>query len=145
MVFFAHQNPVAWDPAEDGAAPATADPAQLLPPSGTDDVLLHRDLVRLLVEGAFGTASSRPRELLSNADELAARFRALKPPFFDASGDRRGGRGEYVVVLRPQFSGGDAVLDSASLEIWTRDGSATMSAWKQIHKLVIEHGRRAAH
>jgi hypothetical protein len=144
MVFFTHQNPVAWDPVGDTGTSA-ADPARLLPPNGTDDVLLHRDLVRLLVEGAYGIGTSRARELLGNANELAARFRALQPPFFDAAGDRRGGRGEYVVVLRPQFSGGDAVLDSAALEIWTRDGSATTSAWKQIHNLVIEHGRRAAH
>jgi hypothetical protein len=139
LVFFTHQNPVAWDNAE-----SNAEPAPLLPPNGTDDVLLHRDLVRLLVEGAFGVNNSRPGQLLASADELAARFRAQQPPFFDASGDRRGGRGEYIVVLRPQFAGGDAILDSAALEIWTRGGSATTSNWKQIQNLVIEHGRRAA-
>ena len=78
----------------------------LLPPNGTDDVLLFRDLVDILVANAYGGTDATKKELVDSPDVLAKRFRSLDPPFFDASGDRRGGRGEYVVALRPQFAEG---------------------------------------
>jgi hypothetical protein len=157
LVFFAHQNPVAWD-VEVKEEPKSSDSSfilppsslTLLPPNGTDDVLVFRDLVRLLAESAYPSDRRTSPQLLANADELAARLRATEPPFFDSSGDRRGGRGEYIVVLRPQFARGAPVLTEAVLEIWTRDDpangiSAARPNWKQIQKLVIEHGQRAAY
>lgn len=131
VVFFAHQNPIAWD--ADG---------QLKPPNGTDDVLVYRDLMRVLLECVFGRHDSQTR-LLGSSDQLAARFRALSPPFFDASGDRLGGQGEFVVVVRPQFSGGATIVADAVLEIWTRTESG--GAWQRLQRLVIEHGRRSAY
>lgn len=144
LVFFTHQNPGAWDPIDAGQSAAHADStALLLPPNGTDDVLLSRDLVRVLIESAFPDSGVGPRRLIDSAEELAQKFRGRQPPFFDAAGDRLGGYGEHVVVLRPQFAGGAPVLASATLEIWRRDGAGVRSAWTQIQNLVIEHGRRA--
>src|SRR5260370_10580222 len=47
LVFFTHQNPVAWD--------AQPDPAKfaLYGPNGTDDVLHFSDMVRILAEAAY--------------------------------------------------------------------------------------------
>jgi hypothetical protein len=144
LVFFTHQNPGAWDPLDAGQSAAhTTQSALLLPPNGTDDVLLYRDLIRVLVESAFPHSAAGPRKLIQNSEEFAQRFRNRKPPFFDASGDRLGGYDEHVVVLRPQFASGAPVLASATLEIWRRDGSGVRSAWTQIQNLEIEHGRRA--
>jgi hypothetical protein len=106
--------------------------------------------------------------VIDSAEELAARLRGRRPAFFDETGDRLGGRGEYVVALRPEIrdtGGGTEVLSSAKLEVWTRDELATAArrregtgvaallaptaprprapatTWKLIKSLVIEHGR----
>jgi hypothetical protein len=152
LVFFAHQNPVAWDangeaagqnPSADNAVQSNVF-APLLPPTGTDEVLLHRDLMRVLLESAFVKQEANRMRLLSNADELAVRLRGRQPAFFDAAGDRRGG-GEYVVAVKPEFSGGGTILAETVLEIWTRDSvspNPVAGGWRRIQRLVIEHGRR---
>src|SRR5262249_20354008 len=133
LVFFTHQNPVEWPADPDGAPP----PADAVRPSATDDVLLHRDLVKILVEAAYRLpdeagppppGGERAPALIASADGLGARLRGRRPAFFDADGDRLGGRGEYVIVLRPEIrdtGGGAEVRSEAYLEVWTRDELAT--------------------
>jgi hypothetical protein len=149
LVFFTHQNPVAWDVGADLVPLPGAtgdDPGVLLPPTATDDVLLHAELVRILVESTYGTAGQAGAE---NADALADRLRGRRPEFFEPDGNRRGGRGEFVVALRPQISdaeGGAQVLASAVLEVWTRAAaggdSPRPSTWRLIRRLEIDHARR---
>jgi hypothetical protein len=120
LVFFAHQNPVAWD--ADKPLPARADARfGLFPPDGTDDVLHFADVTRILAEAAFGLGPSSPNkdDLLTSSDELKNRLQRLDPPFFDEVGNRRGGQGEYVLYLRPQMIGN---TQGAKLEVWTRKG-----------------------
>jgi hypothetical protein len=153
FVFFAHQNPVAWDEEQikagsvsDGRRTGDSSPSvanasgsDLLPPNGTDDVLLHADLLRRLAEGAF-----QPSGLMANADGLADRLRERQPAFFDPSGDRQGGRGEFVVCLRPQIIDAEGpaaqVLAAATLDVWTRR-DATASRWQLVKRLVIDYDR----
>jgi hypothetical protein len=156
LVFFTHQNPVDWDDDVEGGArgvggedaspprptPRAPPSTLLLPPTATDDVLLHRDLVRLLAEAAYQTDGAAPPELLDDADVLAVRLRGRRPAFFDPSGDRPSGRGEYVVALRPEIraAGGSAqILSAATLEVWTRDEAA--GGWRPIKTWVIDYGR----
>jgi hypothetical protein len=99
FVFFAHQNPVAWEEVRQSVKRQSAErkasdssrSTELLPPNGTDDVLLPASLVRRLAEAAF-----QQSVLLSSADALADRLRGRQPAYFDPSGDRQGGRGEFV-------------------------------------------------
>jgi hypothetical protein len=142
LVFFAHQNPTAWDvepnPARlrDPARQANDDPGVLLPPTATDDVLLHAFLVRLLVESAYGESG-----LTDSPDRLAAQLRDRQPAVFDAAGDRLPGMGEHVVTLLPRIEmvrGEAEVLSSAVLEVWSRDAVG----WKRIRSLVSDHARR---
>jgi hypothetical protein len=134
LVFFTHQNPVAWD--EPSSPPVATGglesaPFSLLPPNGTDDVLLHAELVRRVAEAAFRRDEGAPPQLLDAADALGERLRELKPAFFAPSGDRLAGRGEYVLWLRPQIVEAGAssqVRGSATLEVWTREPPAQLSA-----------------
>jgi hypothetical protein len=163
LAFFTHQNPVAWD--EPSPAVATAGLSfPLLPPNGTDDVLLHAELVRRVAEAAFCHDEGTPPQLLADADALAERLRELKPAFFAPSGDRLGGRGEYVLCLRPQIQEAGAsseVKGAAGLEVWTREpppqlrggfggrpeapplqrGGLGRPDWKLIKTLVIDNAR----
>jgi hypothetical protein len=147
FVFFAHQNPVAWDVDPEQKSPNAAkanDPGALLPPTATDDVLLNAFLVRLLVESAYGTGSSPA--LTASPEELAARLRNRRPAVFDADGNRLAGVGEYVVTLSPRTEGGQAgteTLPWGLLEVWTRDSAdRPTAAWRKIKSLVTDHARR---
>ena len=147
LVFFAHQNPVAWDVDPDQKPLAGAksdDPGVLLPPTATDDVLLHGFLVRLLVESAYQIDAPAGPALTDSADVLAERLRGHRPAVFDAAGNRGGG--EFVVVLLPQIDaaqGGTEVQSSAVLEVWTRENAVGPAAsWRRIKSLVTDHARR---
>ncbi len=117
LVFFAHQNPVAWDdPADDSALHSI----RLDPPTSTDEVLLFADLIRVLVSSLFPSdlSGSAPPHLLTRPEELAQRLRSIDPPFFDEDGNRRVGSGEFVIYLRPRLPD-DPVRPLAFLEVWT--------------------------
>ena len=117
LVFFAHQNPVAWD--EDGTG-------ALRPPNSTDDVLLFADMARALA-GAVLAADPAV-----DAEALANRLHAVTPAVFDRDGERLAGSGEYVVIARPQFDG-DRVTREAVIEVYARkDGRR----WSLVRRLI---------
>ena len=68
--------------------------------------------------------------LTEDADELLRRMR--EETFFDASGERRAGQGEYVVVLRPQITDDDRVDREARFEVHARGAE---NRWKLIKLL----------
>jgi hypothetical protein len=127
LVFFAHQNPVAWDSPPEGDS---ASAIRLDPPNSTDEVLHFADIVRILTKAVFGSATStaqRSGVILSRSDELADRFRSIDPPFFDEKGNRQGGTGEYIVYLRPRLAD-EPARPLAKLEVWTH----TAEGWRLI-------------
>lgn len=120
LVFFCHQDPVQWHQEDEEFIPPPYETA-------SDDMLLNADIVRILLEGAYGlepdeTDPSKrvgvPR-LLGDANSLRERFHARQPPYFEANGNRRGGYGEYVVTLMPYVDNG-RVLPIATIEVWHR-------------------------
>src|SRR5579864_1954568 len=137
LVFFTHQNPVAWD-AESQSAPAKPERFALYPPNGTDDVLHFADTVQILADAIF-KAAANAGPLAANADELRDRLRQRSPLFFDKEGNRLGGRGEYVVYLHPDLLPGHPVgsriLPSAKLEVWSHreDGGWNMVKQLSVH------------
>ena len=92
LVFFAHQDPVAW-----ASGDGPPDTTSMHPPNSTDDVLLFADIIRVIAQGIF------LGDHVFDADGLAAKLRAGQPPFYSPDGERRAGEGEYVIELRPQF------------------------------------------
>ena len=117
LVFFAHQNPVAW---------ADDDPTPIATRTSTDDVLLFADIVRLL-----GQHLRKPAPT-ADADELLARLRA--DPFFGPDGERPTGRGEFVVVLRPIIGDDDRVAKEAHFEVHTRGAGRRWTRIKHLTK-----------
>lgn len=107
FVFFSHRNPV---DREAGFGAANNPAAQ----TGTQDLLLDRDIVESLIQAAF-----REGRLLADANVLVERLRKTQwckericnPAFalpgaksrelFDGEGNRRPGTGEHIVWLRP--------------------------------------------
>jgi hypothetical protein len=118
LVFFAHQNPVAWD-SED--TKDTSNRSGLYPPNGTDDVLHFADVVSIVADAAYGSPGlNGERRLLTDSDQMSAKMQNRTPKFFDEEGNRKGGSGEYIVYLRPHYGEGTEV-PSAVIEVWTHD------------------------
>src|SRR5205823_6219077 len=120
VVFFCHRNPVevsAGFPREDDAGGAGA--------TGTEDLLLYRDIVEALAGAAY-----RGDVPPADGDALAARLREVRwnrgrlafgddgVPLFDAGGNRRGDTGEHIVWLRPAVVEARQVRPRATIEVW---------------------------
>ncbi len=120
LVFFCQRNPVdpsAFRPDPPGGDTQPPDPSG--PTStGTQDLLLYRDLMATVVEAAFVDGN-----LLDSPDALGERFRAMKlkdgRSRFTRRGNQHGGTGEFVVCLRP-VRVGDRFLPQARLQVWNR-------------------------
>mgnify|MGYP000369974843 CR=1 FL=1 len=121
LVLFAHQNPVAW-----GTDDKSAGSDSLQPPNSTDDVLLFADMIRVIAKGIY----SDPR--VTEADGLANKLRSGQPEYFNAEGERLTGKGEYVIVLRPQFLEGGRVSQIPVYDVFTR----REKRWELVERLI---------
>lgn len=113
LVFFAHQDPVRWDP------PSATDPTSLHPPTATDDVLLFADMIQVAAKAIY------LGERVTEADRFGQKLRTVRPRdgapvYYGPDGERQTGQGEYVVVVRPQFTEAGRVLKEAVLDVYTR-------------------------
>ncbi|MCI0742118.1 MAG: hypothetical protein L0Y72_24045, partial [Gemmataceae bacterium] len=123
LVLFCHQNPVQWEQLPDDAELADGHA------SGTDDLLLNADIVRLVLEGAFQSS-----QLLSSSADLARRLRSRQLAFFQPDGNRLGGSGEHIVCLRPRIQD-DRILANARIEVWTRKGQE----WQPVREFRVNY------
>lgn len=134
FVFFTHADPFGWD--TPGSGPPPPPGYELTPPrpgavrSTTEDLRNYNRLTRVVTAAAFADGTA---EVADGPDAVAARLRSRRPAFFDPSGDRLGGTGEHVVVLRPVFPGqaNGRPHPDATLEVYTRrpDGRD----WVRVH------------
>lgn len=136
IVLFAHADPFAWDePTEGDRFPHGY--ALVAPPPGrvcstTEDVEHFRRLIEVLVSTVYRTD---PPVLLDSPEELCQAFQRLEPPFFDTPRNRRGGSGEYIVVLRPSPSGIEDPLAEGLLEVYTR--RPHLGGWFCLHRRLL--------
>jgi hypothetical protein len=117
LVFFAHANPVAWT-----ADAGPADTTSLHPPSATDDVLQFADMIKVVAKALY------LGERVTDADKLATLIR--KQDFYGPDGERKTGQGEYVVVVRPQFSEGARVAKDPVIDVYTRKAGKWEREWQ---------------
>lgn len=144
LVFFAHENPVAWPPAQAaGEGKASEAPRNR---SSTHDLLLNAQIMRLLTEAAWQMRDGRLR-LVDSPEDLAEGLRFRSPPFFDETGNRLQTSGAYVVLVQPRFDG-PRVLPEAILSVW--QGRAESAGgdrrwyWKNIKQWSVSYGQSSA-
>lgn len=130
LVLFTHNDPVAWDttPRPVGNPSGHA----LVPPTSTEEATHFGEMGRVIVQA--GLPAGGP--LAADADELIARLRALSPAFFDSNGERLGGTGEHVVVLRPKEH---SPTGAAELGVWKRNGGGR---WVLVRSMPVMPGGR---
>lgn len=120
LVFFSHRNPIS---AGGGFDPRNS-------PTGTQDLLLHRDIIEAILHAAHD--DGRP---VQDTEQVVRRLRELRwlrgrvkagdggaetmgsKAFFDAEGNRASGTGEHVVWLQPRFDG-ELILSQAKITVW---------------------------
>lgn len=135
VVLFTHNDPAGWDAPGSPAPPGY----ELRPPNTTEEVLHFARLGRILVEGVFGLGGTPGVGSPAGSAELCRRLHARSPAFFEPSGERRGGSGEYVVVLRPNPpESGPHGLPEATLDIYRR---STHRGWEKVNTLDIDQRR----
>jgi hypothetical protein len=154
LIVFSHRNPIdrtaGFREQPDADHPAAA--------TGTQDLLLHRDLMEAVVEAAFDGG-----RLLDNADTLDRRLRqsywkkgrifvpedgergsdGAGVPLFDEDGDRHARTGEHIVWLRPVLEG-DRTLPQSQITVWRLRSDDANSGWRQISEPLLadyERGR----
>jgi hypothetical protein len=133
LVMFTHANPFGWDEG-------------LLPPNSTDDVLHFAELAKVVSEAVFlppdFAGQYRTEDgILVRPNDLAVRFRRRPDDFFDAKGNRKGGEGEFVVVLRPTIRDSRSVgktQEDATIETYRRGAGR---AWVMVKSLPVVHGK----
>ncbi len=145
LVFFCHYNPMDKDTfVAEGDAPRNAGGDAARTTSGTDDLLMYSTIVE-----AVAQAFDRDGMPTVDTAELSRRLLDIRhvkgkvgyppegTPLFCPNGDRRGGAGEAIVCVRPQFAG-DRVLPEATIEVWfSREsvkhepGAPPQPAWKR--------------
>jgi len=109
MVLFTHNDPVAWDTAPHPSG------YTLSPPTSTEDATHFGEIGRVLIDACFPTGGPT----VADADELIRRLNDRPRKFFDRNGERLGGHGEHVVVVRPRHH---SPTGAAVIEVWRRDG-----------------------
>jgi hypothetical protein len=107
LVFFAHNDPTAWDTPESRIQPPLG--YEFRPPNGTEEAMHFGTLTKILATECFPT----DRPLLTHGNLLTDRLKSLSPAFFEANGERKSGTGEHVVVVRPR--------PEPTLSIWKRE------------------------
>lgn len=111
LVFFAHNNPVAWD------QPGTAPPNYAFrPPNGTEEEMHFGELAKVLATACFPPH----QPTTTGGDELIARLRE-RTDFFDPNGERNANAGEHVIVVSPGAK--------PTLSVW-RQGAK--GAWERV-------------
>jgi hypothetical protein len=142
LVLFTHTNPFDWDEPSDGNPPRGY---ELSPPgrpgdvkSSTEDIQLFTTMIRVLARGSFPDGRN---QLTDGPDALVARFRTLSPPFFESSGNRLRGSGEFVVVLRPTpRAESGATYPDAVIEVFSRHPDG----WRKLHSRPVVQTTRPA-
>jgi hypothetical protein len=142
LIFFCHRNPVSAkagfepdQPSAHAGSPST---------SGTEDLLLFKDIVRALLHTAVQDGA-----VLADAALVSQRLGALRKTdvledpvadasLFDEDGNRRTGTGEHVVWLDPMIDEDQRVLPKATIRVFARqvDGAAG-GRWQKRSELEV--------
>ena len=131
VVFFCHYNPIDADAGfrTEGEGPHEGETEQDVSTTGTEDILLDGDIVEALAQ-AFGRGGRPAVDAGELSERLAAVTRRKGRVGYDPEGvrmflddgNRQGGAGEHIVLLRPHF-GPDRILPEASVEVWVGRGA----------------------
>jgi hypothetical protein len=142
LVMFSHRNPVA----EDVGFKLLSDGSAARGSTGTEDLLLYRDILQaLLLTGYQG------KQLTPSSEDLLGRLTSLRwekdrvrlplpgasdpgMVLFGPSGNRSDGSGEHIIVLRPD-SDDRGIFAQATITVWHLEGVD----WQRVRTLPVTY------
>jgi hypothetical protein len=151
LVLFSHRNPVS----EEVGFKVTPDGSPAPGATGTEDLLLYRDILESLLVTAY-----QGNQLTPSAEELQSRLkqlrwhndRVLAPRpgdtamllFNPVDGNRNDGTGEHVIVLRPDPDD-RGVYAQATITVWHIQGDPSrFDSWSRVRTLVVSYDTLAS-
>jgi hypothetical protein len=151
LILFMHRNPVERQLSHGQGFVPEGLPGALASPTGTDDLLLYRDIGLALVRACFQetrvfdtqdrTSFRLVKKVLDDPDQLIFRLRQEQDEqgfsIFDALGNRSGRGGEYVTLLRPLYDG-LRLLPQSRIDVYNRDPATQQ--WKKVQTLDADYG-----
>lgn len=132
LIAFMHRNPVETKLGASRGFVADSSTTETPNPTGTDDLLLYRDIGQSLVNCCF-TNSDGTKSLINNPDELISNLYeeidSQGQPLFDEQGNRPGRGGEYITFVEPLYEGRQ-VLAKSKIKVYER--LANSNDWRKI-------------
>lgn len=122
LVLFSHAQPFGWD----NDKSVNRNGYDLMPPTSTEDVLHFRDIMKIALNATFDDE----KRIVSDADDFLKRLKANESGTFESDGNRQGGSGEFVVIIKPKTTSGPA-----SLTVWRH-----LQEWEQMRSLRLPIG-----
>lgn len=135
LIAFMHRNPVAVKLGKGRGFVADSSVSETPNPTGTDDLLLYRDIGQSLVNCSFlgSTLISDPHELIK---QLYEEIDSQGQPLFDEQGNRPGRGGEFVTLVIPLYEG-SKVLPRSTIRVYER--LANGNDWRQVSEISAEY------
>jgi hypothetical protein len=138
LIVFMHRNPVERNLHENDSFATESETVGSARCTGTDDLLLYRDIGQALVRTCF-----RAGVVLNDPDQLITRLREEQDEsgfsIFDALGNRQGKGGEFITLLRPLYDGLH-VLPFSNIEVYHRDPAS--QHWQKIESIRADYGSK---
>jgi hypothetical protein len=149
LVMFSHRNPVA----EEVGFKVLSDGSAARGSTGTEDLLLYRDILQALLLAAY-----QGQRLTPSSEDLLSRFRDLRwekdrvrlpqsegndpaMVLFGPSGNRNDGTGEHIIVLRPD-SDDRGIFAQATITVWHVQGDGDpgrFANWQPVRTLQVAY------
>lgn len=144
LIAFMHRNPVETKLSPGRGFVPDSITQTVSNPTGTDDLLLYRDIGQSFVSCCFSTSNST--RLLSDPDELLKLLNEQKDaqglPLFDEHGNRPSRAGEFMTLLQPVYNDPDnqakdqQVLPRSKITVYERQANNT---WRLVIELFAEY------
>ncbi len=140
LVFFCHRNPVdpiAFREDRQENNPAPPNPNERTT-TGTQDLLLYRDIVETIVTAAADDAGWQDQP-----DEICRRIKEITLPDgdkrFSPKGNTRAATGVFVVLLKPMREE-NRVRPQATLQVWNGSALANhLFRWELVRELTVDY------
>lgn len=136
LIAFMHRNPVETRLGKGRGFVADASPDETPNPTGTDDLLLYRDIGQSLVNSCFPASApliNDPQVLIKRLnEELDSQGQSL----FDDQGNRPGRGGEFITLVEPQYQGMQ-VQPRSRIKVYERIASG--NEWRTIAEIKAEY------
>lgn len=135
LIVFMHRNPVEKQLRSGRGFVPDSSASDTASSTGTDDLLLYRDIGRSLARGCF-----EDQAMMLGSERLLKSLREQEDDqqqrLFDEVGNRTGRGGEFITLLRPRHEGLQ-ILPRSTIEVYERQANGD---WRLVTRIDADYG-----